>query len=493
MHASETFAAAAPQLLQFLNDRIAGADPREAIFAGKIGAKAVVRGPYGVKPLVYADYIASGRAVSPVEDIVMNEILPYYANSHTEASYCGGYMTALRREARAAVAAACNADASFAVIFTGSGATSGINRLVHLFGLDRVPADGPRALVVTGPYEHHSNILPWRESGARVVEIDECPEGGPDLAQLEQVLKDHADAPVKVGAFSAASNITGVMTDPLAVTRILRAHGAKSVWDYAGGGPYLPISMVLDGGVELDAVVASPHKFLGGPAASGVLVLRRAAVESDLPTWPGGGTVRFAAPGRHDYSAALEAREEAGTPNVVGDIRAALVFMIKDMIGTGWIARRNAELTRKGFAALADNRHVELLGPRDLPRLPFFSFRLRDGKGGYHHHQLATRILSDLHGVQARGGCSCAGPYVHRLLSIDAPASEAIRARILAGNEISKPGFIRFNLAYSLADTDIDFILSSVKGLSGDVSRFGGDYAADEARAIFRHRGRDAA
>lgn len=448
-----------------------------------VGAKAQIVGPYGTKPLVYADYVASGRALRVIESFVLDEVLPYYANSHTEASYCGGFMTRLRREARALIGEFCGATADHAVIFTGSGATSGINRLVKLFGVAEAVAAGKQVRVIIGPYEHHSNILPWRESGAEIVELAECQAGGPDLAELAQAL-NAGSRDLTVCTLSAGSNITGITSDVAAITRMVKAAGAKMIWDYAGAGPYVPISM-SPAGFEIDAIVVSPHKFIGGPGASGILIVRRDGVVTDKPTWPGGGTVKFVSPDTHDYSGNLEAREEAGTPNVVGDIRAALAFIVKHAIGLEEVERRNRALAQQAFAAWKTVPQLELLGLQEPDRLPIFSFRIRNGKGGYVHQQLVTRMLSDRFGIQARGGCACAGPYVHRLLSIDAEHSEQIRQAILAGEEIEKPGFTRLNFSVLLSDEKVKFILDCVAQLAADAPTFEADYDFDPARAIF--------
>jgi selenocysteine lyase/cysteine desulfurase len=421
----------------------------------------------------------------PGEYLILEKVLPYYANSHTQASYCGGFMTRLREEARAAVGACCGAGDGHAVIFTGSGATAGLNRLVDLFGVRAAVAAGRRARVVIGPYEHHSNILPWRESGAEVVEIPEGAQGGPDLDALATILRDSAGIDRLLCAFSAASNVTGIVTDIAAVTRAAKAAGALMVWDYAGAGPYLPIAMTPAADAAIDAVVVSPHKFIGGPGASGVLVVRRDAVTASKPTWPGGGTVTFVSPEGHDYSDRLEAREEAGTPNVVGDIRAALAFLAKDAIGAQAMRRRNAELARRAMDAWTGAERIELLGSLTAERLPIFSFRVKDGHGGLVHHQLATRMLSDRYGIQARGGCACAGPYVHRLLGIDAAQSERVRRAILAGEEMEKPGFVRLNFSVLLTDAKAAFIRDSVIELARDAEGLAAGYDCDAGRAIF--------
>lgn len=475
-------------LLGHFKSSLEGPDIVGRLEAGLVGNDAEIDGPFGCKPLVYADYVASGRALMQIEEFILRKVLPYYANSHTEASYCGGFMTRLRREARAVIGESCGATDGHAVIFAGSGATAGLNRLVTLFGVREAVAAGKRARVIIGPYEHHSNILPWRESGAEVVEIPEDTLGGPDLGALGAALHESAGIDCLLCTFSAASNVTGILTDVAEVTRKVKAAGAKMIWDYAGAGPYVPIAMSPAPNAEIDAIVVSPHKFIGGPGASGVLIVRRDAVKTCKPSWPGGGTVKFVSPTGHDYSDSLEAREEAGTPNVVGDIRAALTFLVKDAIGAEVMHRRNVELTRRALAAWKDDENIELLGSLDAPRLPIFSFRLRDRQGGIIHQQLVTRLLSDRYGLQARGGCACAGPYVHRLLSIDAAESEQMRQAILAGEEIKKPGFIRLNFSVLLPEEKVAFILDSVLELANDASQFVPDYNFDASRAIFYPR-----
>jgi len=448
--------------------------PLADLRAGLIGEGVMIPGADGPVPLVYADYVASGRALRQVEDFINEKVLPFYANSHTEASYCGGYMTRLREEARGEIARLTKASDACSVIFTGAGATAGLNRLVNLLGVNK--AENP--VVFIGPYEHHSNMLPWRESKAEVVEIPEADCGGPDLAALEQALKSHGESDLLIGSFSAASNVTGIITDPDPVSRLLKQYGALSVWDYAGGAPYLPMDMQCGTDVEKDAVVVSAHKFAGGPAASGVLILRKSAVQQTVPSWPGGGTVCFVSPWNHDYTNNLSDREEAGTPNVIGDIRAALVFLIKDAVGDASIAAREAKFVQMARTGWADNPRLTLLGNETAHRLPIFSFVVRDSTGKMVSEQMFTRMLSDIYGIQARGGCACAGPYGHRLLGIDHAYSDQLRREILAGNEVHKPGWVRLNFSYLMSDETVQYIIDSVNELTATFENLAAKYAA---------------
>lgn len=451
-------------LRQLEADMRAIEDPVAAFRDGLIGANTMIETPFGRKKMIYADYVASGRALGQIEQFVMSEVLPFYANSHTEQSYCGARMTALRAEAREIIAEKCGANTrDHAVIFGGSGATTGLNQLVHLFGVKDAVARKQRVVVIVGPYEHHSNILPWRESGATVLEVQEADGGGVDLQHLQDLLRANSGA-ILIGAFSAASNVTGVGTDAASVSTLIKAHGGRVVWDFAGGGPYLPMSMAPNG-IWIDAIVVSPHKFVGGPGASGVLIVRRDAVSVTRPSRPGGGTVLFVNAFQHDYVTLLEQREEGGTPNVIGDIRAALAFIAKDVVGQDRITDINRTLRDRAFEAWADDPQINLLGADYRDRLPIFSFAPRRKDGSFFNYAVFTRALSDRFGIQARGGCSCAGPYVHRLLGIDNLQSNQLRAQILSGDESNKPGFVRLNFSYLMSEKTVSFILEAIPAL----------------------------
>lgn len=432
----------------------------------------------GNVPMLYADYIASGRALAQVEDFMRDQVLPYYANTHTEDSLCGAVMTQMREAARAQIAKSCGAGSEHAVVFTGSGATSAVNRLVHLLGARR--RWRRRVTVLIGPYEHHSNILPWREAGADVREVPEAPGGGVDLDALEALL-GRARGPV-IGAFSAMSNVSGQLSDVEEVTRRIKRVGGLVVWDYAGGGPYLPIQMSPAPDAQIDAIVLSPHKFVGGPGASGAMIVRQDAVKSAIPSQPGGGTVWFVSSQGQDYLSDISAREEGGTPNVVGDIRAGMVFAVKDALGADWIYRRNLELTERLQQAFVNVPRLMLLGAEGRNRMPILSFRVRRGDD-FHNFRLATRVLSDHFGIQARGGCACAGPYVLRLLGVNARGAAQMRARLARGEMAFKPGFVRLNLSHLMSEDDIERVISAVKALPETLDNCADAYLCDDKGA----------
>ncbi|MGJ8527014.1 aminotransferase class V-fold PLP-dependent enzyme [Maritalea sp.] len=467
---------------QLVSDNLIG-----ELRGGLIGDGISIPGPFGAKKLVYADYVASARALRQIEDFIANNVLPYYANSHTRSSYCGAYMTQMRELAREEIAKSIGASEDYSVVFTGAGATAAVNRLVKILGVENAVRSGIKPVVFIGPYEHHSNILPWRETGAQVVIIPEAEEGGPDLEVLKAELANHQSCSLKIGSFSAASNVTGIVTDVAAVTRVLKQNQALAIWDYAGGAPYLPISVKAEE-VELDAMFLSTHKFPGGPAASGILVVRDKLSASNCPSWPGGGTVTYVSPWNHDYVSSLSSREEAGTPNVIGDIRAALCFMVKDAIGADLLAQRQKELKERAFNAWQNHDRINILGHQTAERLPIFSFQIMDNDGELIHHQHFTRMLSDMYGIQARGGCACAGPYGHELLAIDADQSAVMRDEIKQGNALARPGWVRLNFSYLLDDEKANFIIESVAELANSAGKYIDDYVFVKATGSYIHQ-----
>ncbi|MFO7961470.1 MAG: aminotransferase class V-fold PLP-dependent enzyme [Nitriliruptoraceae bacterium] len=489
-------------------------DDREALVAhvrrSVIGEAEAVETPFGPRRVVYADYTASGRALSFVEDHLREVVLPLYANTHTQTSGTGRQTTRFREDARRIVGQAFGAGEDHVVLFTGTGSTGAIDQLIRALGI-RVPAEldaryglsaripaAQRPVVFIGPYEHHSNELPWRETIADVIRIPEDADGHVDLTALEEALVAHADRPLKIGSFSAASNVTGILTDTRAVSVLLHRHGALALWDCAAAAPYIEVAMAPhrpgpDGSTDeahldhKDAVFVSPHKLVGGPGTPGLLIARRELFDNRVPTVPGGGTVAYVNAHEHRYLDVVEEREEGGTPDIVGAIRAGLVFQLKQAVGEATILAHERAAIERAVTAWRDEPTLEVLGNLEAERLSIVSFVVRHGPR-YLHHELVVALLNDLFGIQARGGCSCAGPYGHRLLGIDEERSHAYERAIDAGCAGVKPGWVRINFTWFLTDAVIDFLIEAVRLVARDGWRLVDAYRFDPASGCWTHR-----
>ena len=483
-----------------------------------VGVDSTFETPFGQRLMVYCDYTASGRCLRFVETYLQS-LQKVYANTHTEDDITGRSMSQLLHEAEEAIKASVNAGPGGRIIACGTGATGAIDKLQQIIGVAMSPAtrqnlseivtrsdvdeDTFRAavrehqpIVFVGPYEHHSNEISWRQCLAETVEVRLDRHGHVDLEHLEQLLQDPAyHGRMRIGSFSAASNVTGIKTDVRAVTTLLHKHDALACVDYAACAPYVEIDMnpePLQEGDDaaIDAIFVSPHKFLGGPGSSGVLVFNERIYHRELPpSVSAGGTVDYVGPDDQDFINHIEEREKAGTPGVLQTLKAGLVFQIKDRVGVDVINKREHELTQRVMRSWGDDENIEILGnPDPGSRVGIISFNLRDPGGNYLHHKFVTALLNDLFGIQSRAGCSCAGPYGHRLLDIDNVTSSRYRQVVQQGYCGMKPGWCRVGLHWVMDDAEANYVIDAVHFIAEHGRKFLELYEFDLCTGTWTHR-----
>jgi selenocysteine lyase/cysteine desulfurase len=461
-----------------------------------IGRNKLFSTPFGEKPLVYADYTASGRSLYHIENYMLY-LQQFYANTHTEDDFTGKIMTTLMHQAEKEIKQAVNAGKCGKIIFCGSGATAAITKLQQIIGVYWPPATEKRMeafihscleryqykngechqkllnhiethkpIVFIGPYEHHSNEIMWRETLCDVVEIPLNPEGKIDLEELEKAVsnKQYSNRP-KIGSFSAASNVSGIKTPVYEVARILHKHNALACFDFAACAPYVEIDMNHDEESYFDAIFLSPHKCLGGPGTSGVLVFNEKIYRKDLPpTVAGGGTVDFVTMDKERYIEDVETREKAGTPAILQNIKTALVFQLKEKIGIENIELIEHFFLKEFYQHFENEERIVFYGAKTIEeKVNIIPFNIRH-KDKYLHPKFVTKLLNDLFGIQTRAGCSCAGPYGHRLLNIDNEISRYYQCLIGVDKYHGiKPGWVRLNLHYAFSMCEFDYLIAALK------------------------------
>jgi len=484
-----------------------------------VGVDSTFETPFGERLMVYCDYTASGRCLRFVESYLQS-LQRVYANTHTEDDITGRSMTQLLHEAETAIKDSVNAGPDGRIIAVGTGATGAIEKLQQIVGVALAPATrktlfeaigcpdsdvdcevvreminrrGP--VVFVGPYEHHSNEISWRESLATTVEARLNASGDVDLAHLEELLQDTKyQGRLRIGSFSAASNVTGIKSDVKAIANLLHKYEAIACFDFAACAPYIDIDMNPeaegDEDPSIDAIFISPHKFLGGPGSSGVLVFNQRIYHRDLPpSVSAGGTVDYVSKTDQDFIGRIEEREKAGTPGVLQTMKAALVFQIKDHVGVDTIHRREHAFTVRAMESWRANDGIEILGnPDPERRVGIISFNVRSPDGKYLHHKFATALLNDLFGIQSRAGCSCAGPYGHRLLDIDEATSERYRVAVQDGYCGMKPGWCRVSLHWVMDDAEVDYIIDAVHFIARYGHHFLSEYEFDLCTGTWEHR-----
>jgi len=332
--------------------------------------------------------------------------------------------------------------------------------------------------------EHHSNHTSWFETIADVIQLQPDKDLLVDMEELRRQLELHQHRPLKIGAFTACSNVTGIETPYHQMAAIMHEFGGLCFVDFAASAPYVDIDMhPADPMQKLDAIYFSPHKFLGGPGSSGVLIFDASLYNNPTPDQPGGGTVDWTNPwGEYKYIDDIEAREDGGTPGFLQAIRTALAIRLKEQMGTANIRKREEELVPLLMKGLREIEGVHILADNIEKRLGIISFYI-DGL----HYNLVVKLLNDRFGIQTRGGCACAGTYGHFLLDVSYDRSREITQRITLGDLSDKPGWIRVSLHPTMTAEEVLFILEAVREVVQNAKKWGEEYIYNRHTNEFRH------
>ena len=432
-------------------------------------------------PVIYADWTASGRLYKPIESFISEQLGPYVANTHTEATLTGTTMTLAYSEAQSIIKNHVNASDQDILIMDGSGMTGVVNKFQRILGL-RIPErfkdnafenEDDKPLVIVTHMEHHSNQTSWLACEVTLEILHADVNGMPSLTHLKELLESYKNRKMKIGAFSACSNVTGIKTNYSELAEIMHQYQGLCFVDFAASAPYIKIDMHPENELaQLDAIYFSPHKFLGGPGTSGVLIFNKALYHSKIPDNPGGGTVLWTNPwGEYRYSDNIEIREDGGTPGFLQCIRTALSIKLKDEMGIDNITKREEELTKIIMDGFEANESVVMLEPQQRHRLSIVSFYMPEI-----HHNLVVKLLNDKFGIQTRGGCLCAGTYGHILLGVSIEQSHKISDKINQGDLTDKPGWIRASLHPTSTDKEAELIVTAVQQIANNYKQWKDEY-----------------
>ncbi|MGC9365244.1 MAG: aminotransferase class V-fold PLP-dependent enzyme [Fidelibacterota bacterium] len=446
-----------------------------------IGNDLQYRFPSGKRTIVYADWAASGRLHRSIENYIINELGPFVANTHTESTLTGTVMTSAYHQAHQIIKHHCHASSDDVLLFAGFGMTAVINKFQRILGL-RIPekyrdkikiCEAERPLVIITHMEHHSNQTTWEECCVDTVILCKKNDGTPNLDHLQTILDANRHRKTIIGSFTAASNVTGIITPIHEMAEIMHKYGRYCFVDFSGSAPYVNIDMHPQHPEQyLDAIFFSPHKFLGGPGSSGVIIFNKKLYHNRIPDHPGGGTVLWTNPWHaHRFFDDIEIREDGGTPGFLQAIRAALAILLKEKMGIAKIMAREHYLVNRLMDQLEKNDRIILLEAQNRHRIAFISFYSYDI-----HHNLFVRLLNDRYGIQTRGGCLCAGTYGHVLLHIDARKSREIAKKIDQGDLSSKPGWVRISLHPTMRDAEIDLIADAVDAVTKNYNAWQKEY-----------------
>ena len=423
----------------------------------------------------------------------MNAFGPFVANTHTETTVSGTAMTKAYHHARNIIKQHVNANQNDVLITDGTGMTGVVNKFQRILGI-KVPENlkdfiaipiEKKPVVFISHMEHHSNQTSWLETIADVEVIPSTEDGLFSLENLKVLLEKYKERTLKIASITSCSNVTGIRTPYHEAAKMMHQHNGVCFVDFACSGPYVSIDMhPEDEEAYLDAIFFSPHKFLGGPGTSGVLVFNKKLYNNMVPDCPGGGTVSWTNPwGEHKYIDNIEDREDGGTPGFLQVIKTALAIQLKDEMGIDNILKREHEIVEYVFDSLQNVPNIKILAGQHQERLGVISFFIDDL-----HFNLGVKLLNDRFGIQTRGGCSCAGTYGHFLLHVDQETSHKLVNEISLGDLIRKPGWIRMSIHPTTTSSEIEYVCNAIKSLAENHKEWALEYRYDSETNEFFHQ-----
>jgi selenocysteine lyase/cysteine desulfurase len=430
----------------------------------------------GIK-LIFADFTASGRPSPIIDRYIQEEVLPYYSNTHSNAS-CGIKMKGMIGEARDYIRQKYNLSKSHKILFSGNGATGAINHLVKSINLNNFE----KINILVSSYEHYSNYLPWIElekenkDKVNVIIIPNDENENINIKWLEGKLIELNKIKgciLNIITVTGGSNITGIFTDVKSISILVKSQNNEVRRNYllvdnACIAPY----KAFDGSL-VDGMYISCHKFLGGTSTPGILIADENLFMYGKPYAPGGGCVAQANKKTIQYYDDIETKESAGTPNIVGIIRIKKIMELQDKY-MKIIEHNESEITKyvhmKVSKLMSKYSKFKIIFPNMEinNRLPIIAVHIEEM-----HYNLITVLLNDLFGIQTRGGISCCGVFGQ-----------------LMKEKYNINGWCRITFNWTMDKDEIDFILNAVEFVIKYGNLFEKFYQYDKQKNLYNYNGK---
>jgi len=427
---------------------------------------------------IYLDTTASSLMMG-VAYRASNQFLRHYSNTHSLLHFSAKVSTKTYDWIHSRILDFVHADKNeYTCFFMGSGVTAGMNRIAKTFKRLRPERD----MVLVSIMEHHSNDLPHRKHGGKVIHIPVNDNmGGLDLNIIEKYLKQFHDR-INYISVTGLSNVTGIINPINKIAKLAHSYGVYIIVDAAQMAAHVPIHMsgFDDKDMEIDALLFSGHKTYA-PGSPGVIIARKSFMSAIEPEEVGGGMVDKVFPDNYFVSKKFPDREEAGTPNILGAITLGSAVHILDSIGMDLILEKDINLVNYAMNQMLINKDIYIYGDNDTsicPRAGTISFNIKDMD-----HGLVAAILNDYYNIAVRNECFCAHPYVEKMLHIS--HEEEITNLDCLDNNLAwniEPwmGMIRASFGLYTKESDIDALINALNDITKNKEKFIQEYKLSE-------------